>query len=419
MSQSVSLSAPRPAWTQRPDWRVTLPALVLLAGGALYIAGSESQRMAGLYLLGGALGLVLYHAAFGFASAWRVFIAEGRGEGLRAQMVMLALASVLFLPLLAEGSFFGQGLVGSVAPFAPSVAVGAALFGVGMQLAGGCASGTLYTVGGGSTKMVFTLLFFMVGSFLGAAHLPWWFTVAWWPGEARPGGFSLLQEWGLFPALAVQLAVFAAIAGATLVIERRRRPAAAAAAAGPAASLAQRLVSGPWPLIWGAVGLALLNAVTLVSAGHPWNISFGYTLWSGKLAAALGIDVGAFDFWTWRYPARALAGSVFAETTSVMNFGVLAGAFLAAGLAGRFNPAWRLPWRHVLAAALGGILMGYGARIAFGCNVGAFFSGIASGSLHGWLWFLAALAGSYLGTALRPLFGLTGGFVRRPAPQAA
>src|SRR3546814_20831356 len=80
-----------------------------------------------------------------------------------------------------------------------------------------------------------------------------------------------------------------------------------------------------------------------------------------------------------------------------MNFGIMAGAFLAAGLAGRFDPAWRLPWRQVLGAALGGLLMGYGARLAFGCNIGAFFSGIASGSLHGWLWFVTGLAGSYLG----------------------
>ena len=50
--------------------------------------------------------------------------------------------------------------------------------------------------------------------------------------------------------------------------------------------------------------------------------------------------------------------------------------------------------------------MGYGARIAFGCNIGAFFSGIASTSLHGWLWIAAALPGSWAGLKLRPLFGL-------------
>src|SRR3546814_6595299 len=76
-------------------------------------------------------------------------------------MLMLGLATLLFFPLLDGGTAFGQGLVGAVAPVGLSVAVGAGLFGIGMQLAGGCASGTLYTVGGGSTKMVFTLVFFM------------------------------------------------------------------------------------------------------------------------------------------------------------------------------------------------------------------------------------------------------------------
>src|SRR3546814_11633496 len=89
----------------------------------------------------------------------------------------------------------------------------------------------------------------------------------------------------------------------------------------------------------GALALAVLNAATLVSAGHPWNISFGYTLWGGKLAAAAGVDLSAYAFWTWPFPSRALAGSVFADVTSTMNFGILAGAFLAAGLAGRFHPA--------------------------------------------------------------------------------
>ena len=50
--------------------------------------------------------------------------------------------------------------------------------------------------------------------------------------------------------------------------------------------------------------------------------------------------------------------------------------------------------------------MGYGARIAFGCNIGAFFSGVASTSLHGWLWIATALAGTWIGIHLRPWFGL-------------
>ncbi len=388
--------------TAGPDRRILVLALALLLGGTVYVADAASGRHAALYLLGAALGLVLYHAAFGFASGWRAFVTEGRGANLRAQMLMLAVASAIFLPVLDAGSLFGRDVGGAVAPAGVSVVVGAFLFGVGMQLGGGCASGTLYALGGGSGRMVVTLLFFMVGSLAGTAHMPWWLGAT-----PKLGAISLLEEWGLAGALAAQMVAFAAIALLSVAIERRRHGALEHAAGSAAQRLGwRRLLQGPWPLLWGAVLLALLNVATLGLAGHPWTISFGYTLWGAKAAAAFGVDVAAWEFWTWSYPKQALAGGIFAQSTSVMNFGIIAGAFLAAGLAGTFGPVRNLGWRSALAAALGGLLMGYGARLAFGCNVGAYFSGIASGSLHGWVWLAAALAGTYLGVALRRGFGL-------------
>lgn len=398
MAATAEIAVPQPAFPPHPDLRVVGAAGLLLAGGALAIGGAFAWRQAALYLLGGALGVVLYHAAFGFASSWRRFVAEGRGAGLRAQMVMLAVATAIFLPVLAEGSLFGRPVGGAVAPFGVSVAVGAFLFGAGMQLAGACASGTLYTLGGGSTRMLVTLLFFIAGSVIGSAHVPWWL-------ELPKRTISLPRELGLAGALVLQLGLFALIAGLSVVIERRRHGRLEEAAAGGPAGW-RRLLQGPWPMLWGAVLLALLNAATLGLAGHPWTISFGYTLWGAKAAAALGLDVASWEFWTWPFPKRALESSIFATATSLMNFGIVAGAFLAAGLAGRFAPARALRLKPALAAALGGLLMGYGARLAFGCNVGAYFSGVASGSLHGWLWFLAALAGTWLGLRLRPAFGL-------------
>ena len=55
---------------------------------------------------------------------------------------------------------------------------------------------------------------------------------------------------------------------------------------------------------------------------------------------------------------------------------------------------------------VGGLLLGYGAPLAYGCNIGAYFSGIVSGSLHGRLWLVVAFAGNVLDTRLRPAFGL-------------
>src|SRR6476646_1624566 len=170
-------------------------ASALMAAGALALANQYTWRQGALFLLGGALGLVLYHALFGFTSAWRVFIANGRGAGLRAQMVMLAVVVLLFFPVLAQGSLFGQPVRGEYGAVGLSVLVGAFLFGVGMQLGGGCASGTLYTAGGGNTRMLATLAAFVAGSLVGTAHMPWWTRTP----ATKP--LSLIAMLGALPAL--------------------------------------------------------------------------------------------------------------------------------------------------------------------------------------------------------------------------
>jgi hypothetical protein len=92
-------------------WVVILASAVLGAG-AIALAEAYGWRQGALFVLGGMLGIVLYHALFGFTSAWRVFIANGRGAGVRAQMVMLAATVVQFFPTLAYGTLFGQPVHG-------------------------------------------------------------------------------------------------------------------------------------------------------------------------------------------------------------------------------------------------------------------------------------------------------------------
>jgi uncharacterized membrane protein YedE/YeeE len=381
------------------SWVVILASAVLSAG-AIALANAYAWRQGALFLVGGALGVVLYHALFGFTSAWRVFIADGRGAGLRAQMLMLAVAVLLFFPALAHGTLFGQPVHGEYGAVGVSVMVGAFLFGLGMQLGGGCASGTLYTAGGGNSRMLVTLAFFIIGSALGAWHLPWW--------SAQPniGPISLISSWGWAPALAVSLAGFVAITALTVVIERRAHGELRYGVVTDRHGW-RRFLHGPWPLLAGAVALALGNFATLYLAGRPWGITSAFALWGSKIFAASGIDVASWGYWHSAERAKALQDSVFADITSVMDFGIMLGALLASGLAGKFNPGWKVPPRSLIAAVVGGLLLGYGARLAYGCNIGAYFSGIASSSVHGWLWLVAAFIGSVLGTYLRPWFGLS------------
>ncbi len=98
----------------------------------------------------------------------------------------------------------------------------------------------------------------------------------------------------------------------------------------------------------------------------------------------------------------------------MMNVGIIVGAAVAAALAGRFAPLLKISPRSLAAALIGGLLLGYGARLAFGCNIGAFFSGVVAGSLHGWVWLVFGLLGTVAGIYLRPLFGFEAGGLFRP-----
>jgi uncharacterized membrane protein YedE/YeeE len=363
-----------------------------------YLGVTYGWRQSALFLVGIMAGISLYHAAFGFTSAWREVVKTGRGAGLRAQMIMFAVTVLFFVPLIAQGELGGISLRGSVAPVNIAVVCGAFLFGLGMQMGGGCASGTLYTAGGGSTRMLVTLAAFIAGSLIGTWHWPAWQGV---PGFAP---FSLLENFGATVAILISLVMFALVWMATAAWERRQHGSLATESD---TDRPGSWLTGPWPVVAGAVALAGVNIATLMLAGRPWGVTSAFALWGAKIATVLGMDVSTWAYWARPGSASALDQSIFVDITSVMNIGIMLGALLAAGLALKFSPVLKIPIRSLVAAVIGGLLLGYGARIGFGCNIGAYFSGISSTSLHGWLWFVAAFAGSILGTRIRPFFGLS------------
>jgi uncharacterized membrane protein YedE/YeeE len=400
----ATLSAPRtqPAWTA--DRIPLLVAGLTLLAGFVLITLLVDLRQGGLFLIGSALGATLFHGSFGFTGGWRRMVVERRGRAMRAQMLMIGVAALAMIPLVAAGTIGGQALVGAMAPVGVSVLFGAAIFGLGMQLGGGCGSGTLFTVGGGSARMLVTLVYFIIGALVGTAHLPFWL--------AQPSlpAVSLEAELGVGFALAVTIAGLALVALITALIEKRAH--GDLETEPPLKPGWSWIWRGPWPLVGAGLVLAVLNVATLLLAGHPWSITYGFGLWGAKIAQGIGIDVASWEFWTWPAQAQALQSSVLADTVSVMDFGLVLGAAVAAAVAGKFAPKAKLPLGSLMAAIVGGLLMGYGARMSFGCNIGALFSGIATGSLHGWLWFASAFVGSLAGVWLRPAFGLDG-FARK------
>ncbi len=334
--------------------------------------------------IGTLAGIGLYHAAFGFTAAWRRIVTERRSQGLRAQMVLLAVTCLLTFPIIAYGSQLSElGLRSGawVLPFGVTAMVGSFLFGMGMQLGGGCGSGTLFTVGGGSSRMVITLFAFIAGSLIGTWNLPAW------RGLPRLESFSLIKSFGLPGAVVTILLITGGIWVIARHIELR-----AHGALEPRRQTGS-YVGGPWSHGLGIAALALVCVATILTLGRPWGITSGFALWGAKIAHFAGVDVLSWPYWSGGRSA-AVERSVFANTTSIMNFGIIFGAMAAAALAGKFAPLLRIGWREIATAIIGGLLMGYGARLAYGCNIGAYLGGIVSGSLHGWLWGIFAFAGS-------------------------
>ncbi len=142
------------------ETRVVTVALGLLTIGAVWLGEAYSWRQGALFLLGGGLGVALYHASFGLTPAWRVFVSDRRGAGLRAQMLMSSRSRVvLFYPVL--GHVLAVGLAGPWRRWSrpwscTSVLLGAFLF--GHRHAAGrraCAPrARLFAVGGGNTRML-------------------------------------------------------------------------------------------------------------------------------------------------------------------------------------------------------------------------------------------------------------------------
>ena len=350
-----------------------------------------------VFLIGIGLGVSLYHASFGFTGGWRNFIEHRISSSLRAQIIMLGLAVILFSFFIGTNSWIYNGkMIGAVAPVSVSVVVGSFMFGLAMQLAGGCGSGTLFTASSGNGKMAITLVFFMIGSLVGTYHFDFW--------KSLPsfGGVSLMSEFGKVNSVLLQLSVLTLLYYFIYKSDQKRNVNFKHSDIFDFSNF--DLLKGPWPLILGAVLLVFFNVLMLQAAGHPWGITFAFGLWAAKIVQFFGVEVSSWSFWQLSYPSTALENSLFADPTTVSNLGIIFGALAASALAGNFFKTSLINKKILIAAILGGFFMGYGARLSFGCNVGALFSGIASGSLHGWVWFLFAFVGSMIGVRFRRVF---------------
>src|SRR6058998_1248124 len=143
------------------------------------------------------------------------------------------------------------------------------------------------------------------------------------------------------------------------------------------------LVGRAWP-VWGAALLVATVNVFLFAFDRPWTASDGLRNWGDWALTAVGLVRRPDLLPPWLYSG------------SLLNLGVIVGGAMAALLSREF--AIRVPPAPELAkGAAGGLLMGVGAVLAFGCNIGGFFSATSALSLSGLGMMLGLGAGAFLG----------------------
>lgn len=356
-----------------------------------------------LVLIGIGFGLALQGYGFGFAGGWRKFILQGDASGVVSHMLLIGFAALLSLPLLA---LYPQELVGAVAPLSWSLVVGAFVFGIAMQLADGCGSGSLHKAGAGNSYAWAVLPGFIAGSFLGASHQSAWVALG---GPLGDEPVYLLETLGLAGALLLTF-VLCFLVSLGFRWQASRRSAAVAPAhnhdlvAATTTTETRRWLSAN--LLKAALVIGLLYALHLMVAGQPWGIVYGLGLWGAKLAVGLGADLSQNAFWGVAPHADRLVQPVLWDITTLTNLGLLFGTMVAARWSATSNEFIALGLRRLVVGLLAGLVLGYSSRIAFGCNIGAFLGGAASASLHGWAWFVMAFLGSVVGVRLRSPLGV-------------
>ena len=148
-----------------------------------------------------------------------------------------------------------------------------------------------------------------------------------------------------------------------------------------------------WPVWLGGLLVGMFNVFEYICK-EPWGITSATSRWSGWILNSFGVDT---PNWLYFQQMKTFQKIPFMYGSDAINIGVVLGAFIAACLSYEFAIRRAKSKRMYVQAFAGGILMGYGARLCNGCNLGAFICSIPSLSLSGWIFWIGLALGAYIG----------------------
>jgi len=376
-------------WSKADTIRTSIAGLIVL--GLLfwaYLLSSNTEtggRASFSLLIGLALGIVFERGRFCFFCIFRDSIEARKNNGFLSVITALAVGAIgyaivfgMYLPD-TSGEYLPTGA--HIGPTSWVLAVAALAFGFGMALSGACISGHLYRIGQGSLRAVPALIGALLGFGLGFIT---WNTLYLRAIQEAPT-LWLPHYIGYAGSLAVTLFVLGVIAYFLLKSNTESAP---------------EKVSG----------LALLRskfspATTGVLVGVIGTIAYMRIEPLGVTRQLSAISRKAFDKQSLLPETLngldTLAGCVGIVSETISNNGWLIIGFVLASFAGALSAnrfKFEIPTvRNSSTALVGGILMGWGSMTALGCTVGVLLSSTQAFAVSGWVFFLFAFLGVYLG----------------------
>lgn len=353
--------------------------------------------MGGL-VLGTVAGALMHRADYCVAGMFRDLFLF-RSTGMMKSLVLLLAVSLPLFELIKR-----SGLVAVPFPFfgPPSGTnlLGGFLFGVGMVLAGGCVVGTLYKLGAGSFPSLLAFAGLVVGSTLYAEFHPQWVMVS--KALALPFKAATLPQLLHLPSW-----LLVSILTLLLLFLVRRWFARG--------DMGQSVVVDGYLQPWkAALGLAFVGSLSVLLVGMPMGITTSYAKFGAMvLHPVLPEHYAGLSYFQLQplHYTPPLGGGVLTggpgyllDGIALVQFPLIAGIVLGAALSAWRLGEWRmrinLPWRQVVSALAGGIIMGMASRMAPACNIWHLFGGLPILALQSILFLLGLLPGAWLGGIL-------------------
>ena len=399
-----------------PQWLIAVSVVVIDAYTLCIFLFSSNWRNGFLVLLSGLFGFILKFGPFGYTCTFKSMIVKQDFSEYRDMLIMLftgtLLCSIFELfpslhPLFSTNS--KATLSNSSAPIGLSLVIGSFLFGIGMQLGSGCASGTFVGIGGGFLKAYVVLPFFIIGATIFTLNPFYHF----WSSLPK-------TEKKVTIPFYCTLLILIALYGITLLIDflklkkKKDNKELISDENGDTKQLIPpenekdtekdikekeeskstiKLYSSVHNVIVAA-SIGIVISLFYLCVGSMIGVMGVFSIIGAYFLKLFGATPEKWDFFKSNYDGK-LPKNMFDVTIFNSDLLMAMGAFVAASIKGVFGKSQNKGAMEYVKGMIGGLLMGIGARMAGGCNIGAMTSGITSSSLHGFIWMFSAILGSF------------------------